>query len=179
MFQKNPFLVFCIKLLGSYAIWKLLYYVLETQDPAVWEVVKNYIASKTVACAAWMDTHLFQMDIRYNARNILIEGKRGVFLADHCIGIPAYVVFTLFIIFYSGRWQDKVWFIPVGIVGIFLINSLRSAALAYLQKNSSEGFFQFNHSYTYLVTTYGMIFLFIVWWVEVYARGQSTELLQE
>lgn len=173
MFQKNPFLLFCVKLFGSYAIWKLLYYVLETQDPIVWEQFKNFIAAQTVAFAAWMDIHWFGMEISYNSRNLLIEGKRGVFLADHCIGIPAYIVFSLFILFYAGSWQQKIWFIPTGLVAIFFINSLRSAALAYLQKSSSEGFFQFNHSYTYLVTTYGMIFLLIVWWVEVYAQPKN------
>jgi exosortase/archaeosortase family protein len=67
--------------------------------------------------------------------------------------------------------MNKLWFIPVGLVGIFLINSLRSAALAYLQLNYSDEFFRFNHSYTYVLTTYGMIFLFVVWWVEVYATA--------
>lgn len=165
-----------VKLLGAYAIWKLVYYVLETRDPAWWEQFKNYVAAHTVQFAAWLANNILQVPSGFNSRNILVEGKSGIFLADHCIGIPAYVVFSLFIAIYSGRWINKLWFIPLGICGIFLINSSRIAALAYLQKNYSEGFFQFNHSYTYVLTTYGLIFLFIIWWVEVFAIDRSAKV---
>jgi exosortase/archaeosortase family protein len=173
MEKNRSFIVFCVKLMGSYAVWKLVYYLLETRDPAYWGQFKDAVAARTVQFAAWLDNNLLQVPVGYNPRNLIIEGHKGIFLADHCIGIPAYVVFSLFIAIYSGKWYHKLWFIPLGVAGIFFINSFRIAALAYLQKNTSEGFFQFNHSYTYLVTSYGLIFLFIIWWVEVFASDRD------
>jgi len=168
-YLQHPFVAFLLKIGGAYAAWKVAYFFLETYPTIPWENFKNFVAARTVQLAAWFDTHLFRISVEYNSRNILVPHKRGVFLADHCIGIPAFVVFSLFIIVYSGSWKHKLWFIPLGILFIFFINALRTGALAYIQSAYTERFFDFNHGYTYLVTTYGLIFLFIVWWVEVFA----------
>ena len=167
--SQKPFYIFATKLLGSYGVWKLAYYFLETKEVAQWEAFKDWTASATVHMSAWMATHIMGLNVIYNDRNIIADGTWGIFLADHCLAIPAVVVFALFISIYAGRWQDKLWFIPFGIICIFLINSFRIAGLAYFQKYYSALFFTFVHNYVYLIFTYGLIFLMIVWWVEVFA----------
>ena len=174
MFTKKPFFSFAIKLLGAYGIWKLLYYLLESKEIPQWLAFKDWTAIITIRMAAWMCTHMIGLSVVFNDRNIYADGTRGVFLADHCLAIPAVVIFALFILFYTGRRQDKAWFIPLGTIAIFLINSFRIAGLAYFQKYYSALFFTFIHNYVYLIFTYGLIFLLIVWWVEIFANKGKT-----
>jgi exosortase/archaeosortase family protein len=79
-------------------------------------------------------------------------------VADHCLGIPSMVVFTLFILFLEERLPTRLWYIPLGILGVFGINVLRVVGLGLLQRSSSSFFWEFNHSYTFLIMTYGLDF---------------------
>ncbi len=176
MQKKNPFLFFAAQLLGSYGLWKILSYFLEENEVPQWIAIKNAVAAHIVKDAAWMSEHIFRIDVIYNSRNILQEGRAGIFLADHCIGVAAAIVFTIFIVIYQGSWKNKIWFIPMGIYLIFLINSVRLAALVYVQKYYSAAFFQLAHTEVFLVMIYGLIFLLIVWWVEIFATLREKKL---
>lgn len=167
--SSKPFFRFLLILLGSYAFWKLAEYALDQFQPLQWGLFKDRLSALTVGISAWMASHFFGLQSIHNSRNIIAVGTVGIFLADHCLAVPAMVVFTLVILFNPGSWFSKLWYVPFGIALIILTNSFRIAGLAYFQKYYSALFFAFVHNYVYLVMTYGIIFLMIVAWMEIFS----------
>jgi len=52
----------------------------------------------------------------------------------------------------------------MGIVLIFALNVLRVVGLAIVQKNVSEKWLEFNHTYTFTIIVYAFIFgLWLIW----------------
>jgi exosortase/archaeosortase family protein len=164
---------FSIKLIGSYLLWKGISYLLDTYQPALWLSFKESLSTVTVRVAAWLCHHIIQLPVMYTTRNLLLDGTKGIFVADHCLGVPVMVVFVFFITVYEGPWRHKLWFIPLGLMSIIFINAIRIASLVYLQLNASEFYFYINHSYFYLIAYYGFVFMMIIWWLERFAHPKT------
>ncbi|MFN8309935.1 MAG: archaeosortase/exosortase family protein [Chitinophagales bacterium] len=156
---------FALRVVLAYGVWRLAYYYLETNLPPFWTEIQGWAASKIVSGAAGI-LRYFGEDVTFNSRNVIIRGSDGIFVADHCIGTPAWVVFSMFIILYAGKWYHKAWYIPFGAICIYAMNSARTAALAYLLRYHSTAYFEFSHRYIYTFTIYFLIFLLIVLWME-------------
>ena len=99
-----------------------------------------------------------------------IEGSKGVTVGASCDGIVLFALFTIFILVFSGKWIHKLWFIPVGIFLIHLINSFRVTALAWIV-NVNEDWLAFNHDYTFTIIVYAIVFSFWYLWVIKFANA--------
>jgi exosortase/archaeosortase family protein len=157
---------FVIKVLLVYGGWKVFHYAAThyTILAPFWKTVSDFMASVSIKIASVV-LSLAGESNTYNKRNLIIDGTPGIFVADHCIGLAPMVVFSFLILFFTGKIQNKLWFIPLGNLLILLINALRVAGLAYTAAHYSAGFFEINHSLIYVVLTYGTIFLLVVWWM--------------
>lgn len=97
-----------------------------------------------------------------------ISGTVGIVIGAPCDGIVLFALFTFFIIAYPGRWKNKLWFIPAGILVIHCVNSMRAAALAWLYWRNPE-WLQFNHDYTFTIIVYALVFLMWYTWVRKFS----------
>lgn len=157
---------FVISVVGAYGAWKLLSFFLEYLEPIWWKQIQNFLASKMVMLSSIILHSIFDVSLKYNSRNILIDGAPGIYVADHCLGIPAMVVFSILIAIFPGKLTNKIWYIPAGVLSIFFINTFRTVGLGVLQKHSSPYFWELNHSYTFLILTYGLVFLLVKFWMD-------------
>lgn len=112
--------------------------------------------------------------VRQEGIVIYLEGTRGLAIEDHCLAIPATVIFSLLIVLFPGRLRQKAWFLPVGVLLVQASNLFRLTGLMFMQRYSSSAFYAFNHSYTYVFITYGLIFLLFVGWLRFFSRPGST-----
>jgi len=93
-----------------------------------------------------------------------IDGGNGVWIGSNCNAITLFSLFSVFIIAYPGRQKDKWWFILSGIVAIHLLNILRVAALALIDRYAGPRALDFNHTYTFTFLVYAFIFgLWMLW----------------
>ena len=73
-------------------------------------------------------------------------------------------IFLIIMIFADGRWKNKLWFIPTGLLICFFINILRTTTLALIIKDHRE-IFPFMHHYVlkylYYIATDGNITLYM------------------
>lgn len=134
-----------------------------------WNSFNDLIASWYVRLSAWT-LGLLGHPVRYNTRNILIEGTSGLYAGNHCLGISAGFIFVFIILLLKGSWKAKASYIVFGLVVIFMINWFRVVGLAFMLKYGSKAFFHFNHSYTYLVMVYGIIFLMIIYFQNSFSK---------
>jgi exosortase family protein XrtF len=103
-----------------------------------------------------------------------IDGTSGVWIGDPCNGFSLFALFIIFMITYPGPWKQKLWYIPMGLIAIHLINAIRIAALAYLLKENWQ-WLDFNHNYTFTIIVYGMVFLLWYIWAVKYAAPYIKE----
>ncbi|MCB0792022.1 MAG: archaeosortase/exosortase family protein [Flavobacteriales bacterium] len=102
-------------------------------------------------------------------RTIGVEGGSLLWIGDPCDGVSLFAVFAIFITAYPGPLRHKLWFVPLGLVAIFLVNTLRIVALCIIVSIDYE-LLNFNHDYTFYVVVYGVVLLLWIIWVRRFAR---------
>lgn len=104
-----------------------------------------------------------------------IDGSNGVWVGSNCNAITLFTLFSVFIITYPGNQKNKLWFIPLGILAIHLLNILRVTALALIA-NAYPEYLNFNHTYTFTFLVYAFIFfLWMVWVNRFSVKVQTNE----
>lgn len=102
-----------------------------------------------------------------------IDGSNGVWVGSNCNAITLFSLFAVFIIAYPGHQRSKLWFIPLGILAIHLLNLLRVMALVLIAYYAPE-YLDFNHTYTFTFLVYGFIFALWLLWVNRFSGKQTT-----
>jgi exosortase family protein XrtF len=106
-------------------------------------------------------------------RTIGIDGTNGLWIGDSCDGISLFAVFAIIIICFPGPWKKKMWFIPIGILLIHIFNIIRVTALCMIIYYSPQSL-AFNHTYTFQILAYALIFFLWIRWINKYS-GSYTE----
>lgn len=99
---------------------------------------------------------------------VVLQQQPSVIVGWQCDGLSLMALFAGFIIAYPGPWRTKLWFIPLGVLSIHLINILRVVGLA-LNHYYSHATLEFNHHYTFALIVYAFIFWLWTVWVRRYA----------
>ncbi|MCE3279409.1 MAG: Transrane exosortase (Exosortase EpsH) [Bacteroidetes bacterium] len=169
-FLKKPINRFLILILAFYLGWYLIYnlwlHPAETLDLFVIDI--TVIISKELL-------ELFGYTVFTGSDRLIgIDGTGGLWIGDNCNGIALFALFTGFIIAYPGNWRKKLYYIPMGILLIELMNILRVVLLAILDTHS-RAWTEFNHTYTFTIVIYGFIFLMWMIWVNKVSDKGLTE----
>ena len=97
--------------------------------------------------------------------NNIIRHDNGiaVMIVWSCTGLKQAYIFTCIILFYKGPFLKKLWFIPLGLVFVYLFNIVRIAAISAFIKTNPEWFYIL-HEHVFKYLFYAMIFgLWVVW----------------
>jgi exosortase family protein XrtF len=157
---KKPINRFLLLILAFYLGWYLIYNL--WLHPA--ETLDLFVIDVTVAVSKKILELLGYTVFTGSDRLIGIDGTGGLWIGDNCNGIALFALFTGFIIAYPGNWKKKLYYIPIGIILIELMNILRVVLLAILDTHS-RAWTEFNHTYTFTIVIYGFIFLMWMIWV--------------
>jgi exosortase/archaeosortase family protein len=87
----------------------------------------------------------------------------GVRIVWGCNGIKQSFIFTMIMLFARGPMKHKLWFIPLGLFCVYLINVSRLLFLTYIVRDYSDSF-DFWHGGVTKYGFYGLIFLIWVLW---------------
>lgn len=99
-----------------------------------------------------------------NMQLLGIDGAHPIWIGAPCNAVTLFAFFMLFIIAFPGPGRHKLWFIPLGILIIHFANLLRVIALTLISFYKPE-YLEFNHTYTFTVLVYAIIFALWMWWV--------------
>ncbi len=159
---KHPFFKFILLSTGIYLGWIGLYeYYLKPST-----LFDDYIIDSLVKIDEFMlralgyDTTPYQ-DFPMRS-HIGILGSKGVTIGAPCDGAVLFALFTAFVLAFPGKWIHKLWYIPVGLISIHLINALRVLGLAVIV-HINEDWLDFNHDYTFTLFVYAWVML--LWWI--------------
>ncbi|HEY4797521.1 MAG TPA: archaeosortase/exosortase family protein [Bacteroidia bacterium] len=101
-------------------------------------------------------------------RMMKIQGTPGLYIGDSCNGISLFALYSIFIIAFPGKIVSKIIFIPAGIVLIHFLNVLRVVSLALIETRS-YAWTEFNHTYTFTILIYALIFLIWIIWINKFS----------
>jgi exosortase/archaeosortase family protein len=152
-----------------YLLWKFFSIWCRNENSILhpyWTLLHDVTAQALIFASRYVLTLLLSTDVFIMPRIIMIKGTQGIYIANHCLAIPPMVIFTGFIIAYGGQLLKMLVFIPLGLLGIFLINTLRICLLALSNVYMNEYYYHLAHSYVYLTLTYGLIFIMLIWWMK-------------
>ena len=167
-FRKYSILfAFLVRCLLLYLIWTCLYLYFIAPNKILDLFLINHIISTTQLLLSAMRFVPF-----YAGKVVGITGTAGLFISPACDGLNLMALFAGFIIAFPGKLRSKLWFIPLGILLIDALNVLRIVLLSLilLYKPSALAF---NHSYTFTLVVYVVIFLLWLFWMKHYSKLAS------
>lgn len=100
---------------------------------------------------------------------IVFAGAGSICIGSGCSGLELFLLFLGFILLMRGRLKDKLWFVPLGFLGILILNIIRIILLSIIYYHTPQ-YLDFNHKYTFVIIVYGAIFGLWVLWVNKFAN---------
>jgi exosortase family protein XrtF len=92
-----------------------------------------------------------------------LDGATGVWIGSNCNALTLFTLFTVFVVAYPGHQKSKIWFVPLGILAIHILNICRVIALMFINLYAPN-YLDFNHTYTFTFIVYAFIFwLWMIW----------------
>ena len=118
----------------------------------------------------------FDPIIDYPSRSLWLEGStHSIYVAYDCLGVNLFFIFLIFIVAYPGLIKHRIQFVISGFLIIFLLNSMRMAALAWIVSKWPEKM-DFYHHFVFQ----GVIFaaIFAMWFMFSQLNQKKNELPQ-
>jgi exosortase/archaeosortase family protein len=173
-YLNNPMIRFMLKAGLVYLLWECLNWFQMHNDAfhKIWYALHGAVRDNIVFMSSSI-LKVLQYEITQYNEVIIINGSAGVAVGPACVGFGLLFGFAGLIISYHGAIKSKLWFIPLGLLGIHSINILRIVILAIISKINND-WVEFNHKYVFNTIIYIFIFLMFTWWVR-YVEKQEKE----
>ncbi|MCC6372121.1 MAG: archaeosortase/exosortase family protein [Bacteroidia bacterium] len=172
--QSNAFVRFLITASAAYLVSFLIYQFIIKRYTLYDQAFIGTIVKSTAFCLNSLGYKTFMVLQDRDMQVVGIDGSNGVWVGSNCNAITLFALFAVFILTYPGNQKNKLWFIPLGIVLIHLLNILRVTALALIS-NYSPQWLDFNHTYTFTFLVYLFIFMLWVYWINKFASTSSAK----
>src|ERR1035437_5648336 len=125
----EPLVKFLLYGFSLYLIWLALYeWWLHPSG-----VIDRVVISNTLFFSQRILEWMGYVVVRGGERSMYINGISGLFIGDSCNGISLFALFSIFIVAFPGKPVAKLFFIPVGVLLIHLLNIFRVVSLAIIQ----------------------------------------------
>jgi len=166
--SNKDLIIFVSKLLGYFGVWYLFYELWILPDGRLDAVLSVNIVDVAGGVLGAMGFDLFMDD-----RILGLVGTNGVIIVNGCNGLEAIGLFIGFVMAYPGDNVKRAFFVPLGILIIYLINVLRIMVLVVLQLHYPASF-DFAHDYSTSAIFYLAIFGLWVVWIHYGSRVKPT-----
>lgn len=93
------------------------------------------------------------------------ENSGFVYVNLSCSGLKQFYQWFFLILLYPGPWKQKLWFIPVGILIVHLVNVFRIIAMVFVTMLIPQHW-DFVHDWVLRPFFYVVMFFLWVWWNE-------------
>jgi exosortase family protein XrtF len=163
----KPAIRFVLLFVGLYFAGNLIYGIYISVNPKVPDAITEAVANQS----AWVLSDLFGYDVsavaNVNGPTVFLRtGEYNVLnVFEGCNGINVFIVFTAFIVAFDGDRRRQSWFIPVGVLILYLCNLARIVFL-YWTAVHFHRYFYYVHKYIFTGVIYAVVF--VLWSVWIY-----------
>ncbi len=118
--------------------------------------------------------HLLGYVSEVKDRFIFQKDGISIFMSDSCIGLELMLIFGSFIAIVGGKLINKIWFIGIGIIIIYILNVLRiSLIFIYLIHNNGKYSLAINIHDLFTYTVYLVTFVMWVIWINKFSERKD------
>ena len=160
--QHRRILSFILTGSGLYVLWFLVL-TLVIQPYGLIDIWLTTTTTEVSGFVLGLMGYDYAMSIFEESCLIYLNGYSILLVAHPCNGLELHALFAIFIISFPSDYKAKLWYIPLGMVSIAMVNVIRVVALtliAYYWPN----YLDFNHTYTFTIIVYMFIFfLWLIW----------------
>lgn len=166
----RPSFLFLGKFLAIYFVFNIIYGIYVESYGNKADGITWWVSGQTTSIL-----HSLGYDAGTRAHDIdpkvvlLNGGDIVVNLFEGCNGINIMILFMAFIIAFSGKIKDMLWFIPAGFLFIHLANLARIVLLYWVYEDKPD-YMYFTHKYLFTAVIYGAIFLLWIIWVLKFSK---------
>ncbi|MFY0600315.1 MAG: archaeosortase/exosortase family protein [Cyclobacteriaceae bacterium] len=165
--RKKLVKIFLIRSGITYLMWQITYYGFILPHGKVNLFLTNLVIKGTV-----FGLDLLGYETIGEGRIVTIDSEPVVLVGDSCNGLELFVLYSGFLLCFPGKIKYKLFFIPIGISIIFILNVIREITLSLNYKFFRESF-EFNHKYTYVMVVYLTVFAIWRFWLKKYSAISS------
>lgn len=97
--------------------------------------------------------------------SIMKDSRVALSVFEGCNSINVMIVFVAFLFAFKGSWKNLAWFLPLGLVLIYLANIARVVLLYYVAEYWRQ-YFYYIHKYLFTAVIYMIVFILWWWWIE-------------
>ncbi|MCD4734723.1 MAG: exosortase/archaeosortase family protein [Bacteroidales bacterium] len=173
--------IFMIILIVFHFLWKFfigdILSIGFINDSAKFLSLQVFIAAQGILNILHVNYTAFdQMIVGEGLRNNVIylpEVNGYVSVNLSCSGLKQFYQFFFLLLLYPGPWKHKLWFIPMGIIIIHIVNVFRIVIMTYVTLHAANSW-DFYHDYIVRPFFYVVMFFLWVWWNEkFYLRNKQ------
>lgn len=172
--------IFMIILVFFHIIWRTFVSNIFTVDfirsSADWLAIQVYKESKWVLELLNVKVTAFdELNIGgYLRKNVFYYANNNGYVAvnSSCSGLKQFYQWFFLIMLFPGQWKQKIWFIPMGLVIIHMVNVFRIITMVFVTIYLSQ-YWDFIHDWIMRPFFYVVMFLLWVWWNEKYHQPKK------
>jgi len=108
--------------------------------------------------------------LKSEGQRFIFENKNSIDILFPCTGIQPMLQFAMILLLYPGPWKHKLWYIPMGMMILFVMNVFRLFGLGIVMAKWPE-YWQYAHDYPARVLIYLVTFILWLYWNYKYYHG--------
>ena len=155
----NDIIIFTVIIISFHFIY--LFFLPQLNGLELFNIVLIKLTDLVLIETSWfIDTFLYNISI--DGRTMYFENNRFVEISSGCSGLKPTLQLIVLFVFFPGPVKKKIWYIPMGIVILHLINIFRIISLAIIIMEYPR-IWIFAHDWVFRPFFY--IAIFVLWWI--------------
>lgn len=132
--------------------------------------ISNFIAFGTVWLMKCFSIPSSFLEMGHGAQ-LFVESKQSVYIDHSCNAFNIQKAFLALVLAASHKNKHLLWYLPLGVLSIFLVNIVRVWALAMIYYNAPT-LLEINHKYIFTIVVYAWIFVLFLIWVNRFVQAK-------
>jgi exosortase/archaeosortase family protein len=132
---------------------------------AAFKETEEFLAHQVFLPSAWIVQHIIGYDIHTLHNTLYFPNNGFVAVEGSCSGLKQFYQWTILMILFPGPWRKKLWYIPLGLLTIHLVNILRIVTLSVVVMHWPQ---QWDFIHLWILRPFYYVVMFGMWviWVE-------------
>ena len=155
-------------------LFHLIYKYFESYiiDIASISSILDWLIRILLLSCSWVLNNIFSIKSIINGELLELPNQFKIYMLPGCSGFQQYFLVIMIFALYPGPFKHKLWYIPLGIFIIYMLNTIRFIGIS-VYSNWHPDHFHFVHDWIFRPFIYFAIFLlWVIWDTRIYRKSK-------